>query len=305
MGATYILAGGGAGDFIYHYFKSYEWSITPTTTALYKQSHIIGVIACHSPTVAELIYTNPHIAAVHVYPWYPPGHEREHGWKYGLNAINIKDWGKAHKIRPAADHGLEHKIHLTPSEEQLIAAIQQHKYVAVHPFAGLPHRGCLRHPHDGQYKCYPDYKYVESINHLAEAGYHVVILGRTTLDGVDALRQTNEVLTDFSFHPNVLNLANKVSFRVNVELARRAQGFMGSHSSMLSAAWTADVPSLFFYPGYDEHGNKRSVIEHGGTTGTWALNKPYNTYYELSAADYLSLDSREPVQKLLGVMNGV
>jgi ADP-heptose:LPS heptosyltransferase len=216
---------------------------------------------------------------------------------------NLIDWADRNKIKEAQRHGLEHKIWLTTQEQIIINDISSGKYVAIHPFAGLPHRGCLPHPYDGKYKCYPDYKYAESANLLAEAGYKVVFVGKTSYDGVEELRGFEEKL-DFKvpMHSNVISLVNKASLRLNTELVRRANGFMGSHSSMLSAAWTNEVPSVFFYPGWDEHGNRRSVREHGGTTGTWALEREYHNYFEHTGPGFLRMNPREPVDLLLSHM---
>lgn len=306
MGTLYLQAGGGAGDFVFNYFMSYPWRCIPTIKHHFSDCKIVAVLACHQPSVGELIYTNPEIDGVMAYRWVPPGHPQEYGWKHMVAGQDLGEWAAHNNIREAQDHGLEHKVWLTPEEESLLEDIRgQGKYVVIHPFAGLPHRGCRPHPYDGEYKCYPDYKYIQSANYLAKKGYRVYIIGRSSRDGHDLLRDKKEELIPYDGEPllpGVVDLINKVSFRVNVELTRRANGFLGTHSSMLSAAWTADVPSVFFYPGYDEHGNKRGVLEYGGTTGTWALHKPIHNYYELTAAEFLKLDPRDPVHKLFECM---
>lgn len=296
MKNLYVSAGGGLGDFIFTYFKDSSWrKIKNIKSKLgYK---VIATIAVHNPGCSELIYTNPYIDSILLYKWYPPGDPKEREWKNFLAAnplaeleLNLKE--------------TEPKVFLTEKESKLLDEIAKEKYIAIHPFAGLPHRGCLPHPYDGKYKCYPDYKYLQSANAFADQGYKVYFIGRTSNDGVEVLRGFEEKLLfpKEHTHPNVISLINKTSCRVNVEICRRANGFLGSHSSMLSAAWTADIPSLFFYPGEDEHGNRRSVIEHGGTTGTWALSKPFNSYIELNSEGFLNLDHRVPVERLLNLM---
>lgn len=302
MSNLYITGGGGAGDFIYHYFKNDDWACLPTMKHYYNDCHITFVAMFHDPSTIELVTNNPNIDSILVYPWYPPGHNKEKAWKGLIRGSCFSQWRKDHNILPARNHKLIHQVHLTDNESNMMDNIQNDgPYVVQHLFAGLPHRGAFPHPYDGKYKCYPDYKYLESANQLAEKGYKVYLVGRTNFSGADKLRclVTEELVLPPTAHPNIVNLINKVSFRFNVELVRRAKGFMGSHSSMLSAAWTASVPSVFFYPGYDEHGNKRSVVEHGGTTGTWALDQPQNTYFEMSANDFLNLDSRIPTEALL------
>lgn len=300
MGKLYLQVGGGAGDFIYKYFMSHEWQTLPVVKRFFSDCLITVVVATHNVSTAELIYTNPNIDSVLTYPWYPPGHPKERSWKEMVCGESYTEWIKANKIRKASEHRLEHKVYLTESESLILNKIRQSPYVVIHPFAGLPHRGCLRHPFDNQYKCYPDYKYIQSANLLIEKGYTPVFVGRTSYDGLDSLRNFSEDLPDTNeLYPQAINLINKCSFRLNVELTRNANGFIGSHSSMLSAAWTADTPSVYFYPSRDEHGNLRSVREHGGTTGTWAMDKPIHYGYELSPSEFLELNPEAPVNKLM------
>ena len=296
MSNYYVSAGGGLGDFIFTYFKDSSWRKIKDLKAKTK-SKLIASVVVHNPGCSELIYTNPYIDSILLYKWYRPGDPKEREWKSHLAAISLRE-----SRLDLEEH--EPEVFLTEKESKFLNTAQEDKYVVIHPFAGLPHRGCLPHPYDGKYKCYPDYKYFQSANSLADQGYKVYFIGRTSNDGVAALRGFEEKLMfpKHHMHPNVISLVNKTSCRVNVELCRRANGFFGSHSSMLSAAWTADTPSLFFYPGEDEHGNRRSVIEHGGTTGTWALGKPIHDYFEMRSEEFLELDHRVPVERLFNLM---
>lgn len=304
MSTFYLRAGGGAGDFIYHYFRGYIWQRLAIIKAHYG-CNLTAMLTCHNPSVAELVYTNPHIDSVMTYKWFPPGHPKEDKWKSMIAGRDLAEWARENDIRGPDKPELDPKVWLTDAEKKLMKELQSKgKYVVIHPFAGMPHRGCRPHPYDNEYKCYPDYKYVESANYLADAGYQVYIVGRTSRDGQDLWRCLTEELplSNVPLDPKVTVLVDKVSFRVNVELVRRANGFLGTHSSMLSAAWTNDVPSVFFYPGYDEHGNRRTVAEHGGDTGTWALDKPIHNGYELNPAEFLKLNSRDPVTVLIKYM---
>jgi hypothetical protein len=297
------MSGGGLGDFIFNYFKTYEWQCLPTVKYFFGDAHVLAVLVHHSASVSELVSTNPAIHSIMTYPWFPPGHPKEHLWKSPIRADSIAEWGQKHSLKTAAEHGFEHKVWLTEKEEELVWEIQTGgPFVVMHPFAGMPHRGCKPHPYDGKYKCYPEYKYIDTANYLYDQGLNVVFVGRTTYDGVDALRENTEELQGNSLYPPIYNLINRVSVRVQVELARRANGFLGTHSSMLSAAWTGNTPSVFFYPGFDEHGNHRSVREHGGTTGTWALDKPCNQYYELPSEGFLALNHVDVAHRLMGIL---
>ena len=304
MGNLYVHGGGGAGDFIYQYFNSYAWRCLPSVLSNYSDAFVTAIIQTHHPSLAELVYLHPAITAVTTYKWYMPGDPKERWWKAGVVGEELGAWAQSINIKDGSRNGYEHKIYLTVAEENLLKEIKAAgPYVIMHPFAGLPHRGAFKHPYDGKYKCYPDYKYLETATYLAERGYKVYFVGRTATDGVETLRSFPEdIVLPKDCHPNIMSLVNKYSFRFNVEVVRRADGFIGSHSSMLSAAWTNDVPSIFFYPCYDEHGNKRSVLEHGGHVGTWALHKKHNKYFEMSAEDFLKFDSKIPAETLLQAM---
>jgi len=296
----YIHSGGGCGDLIYHYFKSDSWRYLSSVKAMHPNTKVCAVITCHHPNVAELVKTNPYIDSVFYYSWYPPGHDLEYGWKGSVDGEDLAEWARGRKVPLAAN-----KVYLTSSERSSLERICTDKYIVMHPFAGLPDRSCHPHPLDGKYRCYPDYKYIQTANYLAERGYLVKIVGRSSNDAPERMRAKTESLVPAngeSFHPNVQVLIDGFSLRQNVELVRNANGFIGTHSSMLSAAWTNNVPSVFFYPGWDDDGNRHSVGDHGGTTGTWAIDRPWNDYFELKAQEFLALDPAIPGNRLLDLM---
>jgi len=254
----------------------------------------VACVICHSSSSRELIEFNPHIDAVLTHPWRLPGSEDERLWKDLIKGTNIKEFARDRGVKPGVSN-----LYLSKADNELMSLVKGKKYIAIHPFAGLPHRGCLPHPKDGKYKCFPDYKYPEVVKLLNDRGYTVVIIGRSER-GNFKIRQ-NEEYSEYlqSIEGDVHNLVDIASLRVNVGLARGADGFIGSHSSMLSAAWTNDVPSVFFYPGNDEHGNRRNVRKHGGETGTWNLDQPWNKYFELPSDKFLDLKPSDVVGRLM------
>ena len=292
--SIYIMAGGGAGDFIFHYFTNEKWKLIKPIKEKFPKINLTAVIACHTGSEYELTFLNPYINSHLIYKWYPPGHEKEKLWQESITGIDIKKFAEQKNISPSIE---KPELFLSDSEKNIIKDFKDQEYIAIHPFAGLPHRGCKIHPLTKKYECFPDYKYIETAEILANKGYKVIFIGNTNTS-YDSLRANDESL-NIPNHENIYNFINVGSFRLRVALAIGAKGFIGSHSSMLSAAWTHDVPSLFFYPGFDEHGNKRSVIENGGTTGTWALDRPYHSYWELSGEDFVNkLKPEEVINKL-------
>ena len=292
--SAYIMAGGGAGDFIYHHFMNTDWRLLKPIKEKFPNVHITMVTATHVGNEYELTYMNPHIDTHLIYKWYAPGDSREYLWKEPLAGISVLDFAKKHNIHPTSE---QPELFLSEVEKDLLSPFKNEKYITIHPFAGLPHRGCKRHPLTGEYMCLPDYKYIETATVLADIGYKVIFIGRTNTS-YDKLRANDESL-DIPVHENIFNFINVGSLRTNVYLVRNSIGFIGTHSSMLSAAWTNYVPSVFFYPGYNEHGEKRSVIDHGGETGTWALDKPIHSYFELRSEEFLSLKGTDIVNSLL------
>ena len=296
MHKLYLTAGGGIGDFIYTYFRKPSWRVLNNIKQKYPDSIITAVIICHNSSANELIEFNPYIDMTINHTWRLPGDPKESLWKEIIDTDKImytEHFATQDRIAESNP-----KIFLSPTEEANIKKIQEKPYIAIHPFAGLPHRGCMPHPYDGQYKCFPDYKYVELVKELSKQ-YQVVIVGRSET-GNQGIRIKTEVL-DIS-GDNIINLVDKASLRENVSICRNAIGFIGSHSSMLSAAWTNNVPSIFFYPTDADPNITVDVRRNGGETGTWALNKPYNQYFQMKAKEFLSLNVGTVINKLKEVI---
>jgi ADP-heptose:LPS heptosyltransferase len=294
MTILHVRAGGGVGDFIYTYFKKPQWKLVENVKKHDKDIKIIAIITCHSSTARELIELNPHIDAILTHDWKPPGHPDERMWKQMVLTEDIKKYASNNQIKPSLN-----KLYLSPTETKILDEIRQEPYVVIHPFAGLPHRGCRPHPKDGKYKCFPDFKYIEVIEELQRLGTPVVILGHSER-GRMGIRCQDEVL-DVS-GPKIHNMINLTSLRLGAAIVREAAGFIGAHSSMLSAAWTNSVPSVYFYPTRDEHGNQRSVMQHGGETGNWAYEEKWTHAYELPPHKFQELETAEVVKKLQDLM---
>lgn len=290
----HLRAGGGVGDFIYSYFKKKRWKLLEPIKEKFPDLYVVAVLTCHSSAAQELIAINPHIDMIVSQEWFPPGHKKEKMWQDLINSTDINDFAKENKIKPGMS-----KMYLNNREKELLKDIKKNKYIVCHPFAGLPHRGAFPHPKDGKYKCYPEYAYKKTLEYFIEDGYKIVIVGRSEKN-MKGIRNSKE---KFNFeNENVINLVDDASLRLATEVTRHANGFIGSHSSMLSAAWTNGVPSVFFYPSRDEHGNVRSIKKHGGETGTWAMDKPWTYGYEMTPEEYLHLNPKDVYNKLINLM---
>lgn len=281
---VYVTAGGGAGDCIRNLIQDSGWRRIRPLKQRFQHINVVGIFTDHLGSGYELAYAHPDVLACMVVHWHPPGHELEHAHLRTLDAVHINTFCQQYSIQPE-DKGI---IYLTQREAETVKPLIEKPYIVVHPFAGLPHRGCRPHPNGSGYRCYPDYKYIQTIQLLQEQyGYRIIVLGKSNTSD-DYLRAVPNDL-EVPINPEIINLQDQASLRMSAWLAMHADGFFGTHSSMLAAAWCGDVPSIFFYPAW-ETGEYHNVLEYGGQTGTFGLrsDKPWNTYYEGTPEQFIN-----------------
>jgi ADP-heptose:LPS heptosyltransferase len=279
---VYVSTGGGLGDAIYDYFIRDTWRMIEPLKRNCPEVELLVISLSHCSSTLDLVQFNPLVSARFSYPWNPPGNPREFLWKQMLSpqVQEIKHFCNINKISP--DN--KAKLYLSKQEEELAKNILDKPIIVVHPFAGGRNRSFLKSS-DGRYHCLPEEKCVQICNRLSEEGNKVVVLGKSEV--LEFGRNYDETLIGLS--PEVINLSNKISARLSVYLTQNAIGFFGTHSSMLVAAWTADVPSLCFYPTLNELGKNHSIETNGGHTGTFALHKPIHQNYQMSAEGFNNL----------------
>ena len=280
--AVYVPAGGGIGDAIYDYFMRDTWQFIVPVKQAKPDIEIIAVFLSHCSSCPELVQFHPMISSVLTYPWCPPGQPREHLWKsfFGPEVKHIKDYAGQNKIRPESNPVL----YLSKAEEQQAKEILEKPITVIHPFAGSRLRSFLP-DNDGKNYCLPGQKCIEFCNRLANEGERVVVLGKSEV--LEFGRNHDERLVGLD--SKVIDLCNKTSARLSVHLTRNARAFFGTHSSMLVAAWTNDVPSLCFYPTRDRNGRVFSIEKNGGNTGTFALGKPFHDNFQMTPDEFWNL----------------
>jgi hypothetical protein len=282
--SVYVTAGGGAGDCIRNVIQDSGWRRINPLKQRFQHVNVIGIFTDHLGAGYELAYANPNVLACMVVHWHPPGHELEHVHLRTLDALHINTFCQQYSIEPEPQGA----IYLTQREAEWVRLLIEKPYIVVHPFAGLPHRGCRPHPNGSGYRCYRDYQYVETIKVLQEQyDYRIIVLGKSNTSD-DYLRAVPNDL-ELPDNPEIINLQDQASLRMSAWLAMNASGFLGTHSAMLSAAWCGDVPSLFFYPSWEE-GEYHSVRDYGGQTGTFGLGKTWNTYHECTPEGFGDLN---------------
>lgn len=291
---VYVQAGGGAGDCIRNVVQDAGWRRVRPLKEKYSQVNIIAIFTDHLGNGYELAYANPNILGCLIVHWHPPGHELEHAHLRTLDAVHINTYCQQMNIEPEPIG----TIYLTQRETELVKPLIEQPYIVCHPFAGLPHRGCRQHPNGSGYRCYPDYKYISTIQILQEQyGYRVIVLGNSNASD-DYLRAVPNDL-EVPNHPEIINLQDKASLRMSAWLTMNATGFFGTHSAMLAAAWCGEVPNVFFYPAWEE-GEYHSVQERGGQTGIFGLRYPWTGYYEAKPEQFVNdITPQEVAEKLI------
>ena len=281
---VYVPTGGGIGDAIYDYFIRDTWQFIAPLKRIHPEIEIIAVFLSHCSFSPELVQFHPMISTTFTYPWTPPGDPREHLWKEMLStSVHIKEYSEKHKIPQEKSI-----LYLSKEEQRQAKEILEKPIIVIHPFAGGRFRAFLPTA-EGKYHCLPQEKCVAICNRLSAEGHRVVVLGRSEV--LEFGRNYHEKL--IGLNPDVIDLSDKISARLCVHLTRGAKAFFGTHSSMLVAAWTAEVPSLCFYPTLEENGKHQTIENNGGNTGTFALDKPWNQNYQMSAEGFRNLPVEE------------
>lgn len=292
--SVYVSTGGGIGDAIYDYFIRDSWQMIIPLKRKMPEVEIIAVSLSHCSSTPELTQFNPMISAHFSYPWNPPSSPREHLWKemFHPSVMDIRAFAGGKGIRPEPS-----KLFLSNKEEEEAKTILEEPIIVVHPFAGGRNRSFLKSI-DGRYHCLPEEKCVEICNRLSDEGHRIVVLGKSEV--LEFGRNYTEKLK--GLNPKIIDLSDKTSARLAVHLTRNAKAFFGTHSSMLVAAWTADVPSLCFYPNMNEEGKHETIEHNGGHTGTFALGKPFHANYQTSAEGFKNLEVDEIYNKFKCIM---
>lgn len=292
----FVSAGGGLGDVIHDYFRNDSWRLLAPVKKAFPNTIITAVFLSHCSAPPELVTFHPAITSTFIYPWFCPGDPKERAWKEILSkdVQNVKDFANANKISEREDPIL----YLSSAEQKTVDELLEKPPIVIHPFAGLRRRSFLLDT-DGKHHCITEKQCVDVCNTLASKGERVIIIGRSEI--LEGCRSYNEKLTGLS--SDVIDMCDKLSTRQSVYLARTAKAFLGTHSSMLVAAWTGKTPSVCFYPTMEENGENNSIQRNGGHTGNFALNEPWNYAYQMNAEQFSKLTVDEIIDKINFVLS--
>lgn len=226
---------------------------------------MILVVSSHNPFTKDLFEYDPNIDEVIAIPWELPvarevsieRHRQASGGATGIHRVYFPEFFDT-------DEGC---IYMSPEEGELVERIRSNgKYIVIHPFAGARRR-----------VCYPMSKYQQVIDVLIDnLGYNVIVVGasykQSCVGGEGA-----EFVELFPYNRDKLAvLVNKVSVRVSISLVLGCSGFIGTHSSMMIAAWCKGIRSVCIAPTvHDTEVSWESFFASQNPT-TWGSDKEFN-----------------------------
>lgn len=295
MTTVYTNLGGGLGDSLFVYFNYPQFRYIEPLKQKMPEVKIIHVNTCHMDWAYELVYMHPHIDGWFNYRWYPPSHPMAHQWQQMISAEAIESFCKHHKIHA----GPEPKLYLSDIEETIVQQIADSgPFIAVQAFGGLPYKSCKPDPSVGRYLCFPDYKYLETMEILrSEYHYNIVVIGRSTFADYGTRRQ--DCTLDIPKNPGYFDLTDKYSIRVSTALVMRSAAFFGVASSMMTAARVTHRPMVLFLPIIPEIVNLNPVRTFGGPACKFSIEEPWCTLYELLPDGYINDLTSEAVASQL------
>lgn len=170
-------------------------------------------------------------------------------------------------------------IYLADNENKLLDNLDKLKpYILIHPFAGPIER-----------IVFPMGRYKGLINKIIdEMGVNVVVVGK----------HFRQVLPDrvkelfFNYQRDGLyNLVDNCSVRSSVVLTQHAAGFIGTHSSMVLAAWHAGIPTVCLVPPKHDAGQPWDEFWDSPNPAAWGSDKDFNRTIIVDGSESVSDDA--------------
>lgn len=286
MRTLYLSSGGGLGDTIYNFFMKEDWRSIKNIKENYPQIELITIFHSHCKEAAELVTFNPFIDGILSYKWYNKNNPNKFNWK---NLINnnikpVKEFIKKNKTKQE-----NNSIFLNTHEQKIYEDLTKEPYVVVAPFAGSSERTILS-KNNKKCHCLPQETLLSLLDKIS-IEHKVIIIGQSNTINEHHNNRTDQLPY---INDKIIDLTNKTPLRVTIKLAQSATGFIGTHSSLLVAAWTKNIPSIYFYPTLKEKGLNNTILANGGEAGTFKYSLPIHFGYEKSAEEFKQL----PVNKI-------
>jgi len=298
--AFYIMISGGLGDCLQIYFSNPPYcnhedlkgvNYFPTGQLLaslwlkrlksFKLKHpnksVYLIIESHNPSAIRFFDNVPYIEGCISKPWDLPKPWEEDKW----SQVHFGLYNLEHSYNPELYEPEEAKVYLSSLEEmQVDTIVNKGDYIIVHPFSGVSR--------DRQAINQDQYK--EIVKKIIKKGLNVVVIGGSYKTNVVGKKYNITEQFDMKCD-GLINLVNKSSIAVTVELIHRAKGFIGTHSSMVLMAWYKSLPTVCIVPMYHDGGQPwEEFFADEVNPTTWGNRQPFNKTVMVEDRDIVDLD---------------
>jgi len=224
----YVRLYAGMGDFYKRYFCHPTWQCLEDLKNKHPNISIHALLVSQTIPALELIDNHPYIDKI----IRPMIHLRE------FKNEDITKYVGNHRLltQPMANNFEQNipPIYLSKEDEDFLQKItsQHKKFICLHPFAGDKHGMNTRTPLLVN-------EYIPIIDSLVNKGYSVMLMGKTW-ERIHLGSKGTYIIKESAppNRPGLVNLINKTNVRTGAELIRRSNGFVGTASSMMCAAWS-------------------------------------------------------------------
>lgn len=224
----YVRLYAGMGDFYKRYFCHQTWQCLEDLKTKHPDKSIAALLVSQTLPALNLVDYHPYIDKIIK----PKIHLRE----FKNKDIN-KYVGGYTFLNPKMAQQFEQKIppiYLSDNDKEFIKRTTDNidKYICLHPFAGDKYGLNTRTPLNVE-------QYIPTIQALINAGYTVIMLGKSWERINLGSKNTRIVQEKFTWsNPKFINLIDKTNVRTGAELVKRSNGFVGTASSFMCAAWS-------------------------------------------------------------------
>jgi len=224
---VFLFLGGGLGDHYKRYFFDSAWGCLPDLKTKRPDIYVKGISISHAPDAGELIKHHPFLDEIEIINKHPK--EISKGIGEGFEKLK--------PIMAQEFNVTEPEIYLNAQDKIDLAKIKKNigKYIVIHPFSGDKTGWPTRSPIQTD-------RYKPIIEGLIAEGFSVLLLGHTyekrKANKKNKTIKSEHIAETFDFQMDgFYNLINKINARTGAVLVKDSDGFVGTASSFLCAAW--------------------------------------------------------------------
>lgn len=229
---VYVRLYGGMGDFFKRYLTHCTWQCLEDFKAKNPQVSIRALLVSQTTPALKLVDYHSCIDEVVLPHMHPREFRKMDIAKYMDGYVPLRNnLAKQYELKTPP-------FYLSNEDENFIKQTTAHlkKYIVLHPFAGDKYSLNSRTPLKPK-------QYIPIIKALTKKGYKVLLLGGSWQRIHE--KQTRVIQEKFDWKiDGLINLINKTNVRTGAELVKRADGFVGTASSFMCAAWSLEKRSV-------------------------------------------------------------